>query len=762
MVNGLKQEQVNQRINEGKVNVSHDHMQRTTKDIVYSNVFTFFNAINTILGILVICTGQFRNALFMVIIIANTVFAIIQELRAKKQLDSLKVLTAAKAIAIRDGKEKDILQEEIVLDDVIKISTGNQVLADSEILEGEISVNESLLTGESDDIEKKPGDKVYAGSFVTRGTGITKVIAVGDDNWIHKIIANAKRAKVQPSRLRDALNFILKIVSIVLIPIGVILFVKSYIYSGETLSNSILSSVASMVGMIPEGLVLLTTVALTVGTMKLAQKNVLVQELYSLETFARCDTICLDKTGTITTGNMNFHRDEVYTDDEDFDNIVANIVTATKDHNATSIALQKEYKVKKPLDIASCDPFSSKTKSSGITLKNGDVYKIGAYQFLGCKSEKVERKIKEYSLDGYRVLTVTKNNEAIGIVVLADEIKRSVKGTFEYFYSQGVNLKIISGDDVTTVSNILKQLDFKDAEKVVDCSKVSDEELKVLAQDNAVFGRVTPEQKMLILNSLKDAGHTVGMVGDGVNDVMALKEADFSIAMNAGADSAKSVANVVLLDNDFDHMPEIIGEGRRVINNISRTATLFLSKAMITLCFTIGTFFFLPSFPFLPVQISLYSTLCVGYPSFILSFEPRYQIVKKDFLNSIFKSAISCGLSVFITSIALIALFKYDVLPSFNLQTMQILVIIIVMLYSLISIAKPISFVEGALLSTIVFALIAVFTIQPLSDYFMITELSFVQVLIAGVIGFLSIRLYELIKSFKVIDLITRKLDDMY
>lgn len=440
MINGLTIEQVNERIAQGKVNVSEDKISKSVKDIFVSNIFTFFNAINIILGGLVLITGEYRNALFMVIIFINTICAIYQELKAKKQLDSLKLITAAKVIAIRDGKEIEVPQEEIVLDDIVKVDTGKQILADSEIIEGEISVNESLLTGESDDIEKKPGDMIYAGSYVTRGSSITKVIAVGNENWIHKIISNAKKSKVQPSKLRDALNFILKIVSIILVPIGIILFVKSYFISGLDFNTSLLNSIAAMVGMIPEGLVLLTTIALNVGTMKLANKNVLVQELYSLETFARCDTICLDKTGTITTGNMNFYRDEIYDEDEDFDNIVANIVTATKDHNATSLALQKEYKVKKELKIAKVDPFSSKTKSSGITLKNGDVYKIGAYQFLKVKSEKVEKKIKEYSMMGYRVLTVIKNKKIIGIVVLSDEIKKTVKQTFDYFYSQNVNL----------------------------------------------------------------------------------------------------------------------------------------------------------------------------------------------------------------------------------------------------------------------------------------------------------------------------------
>lgn len=694
--NGLTQEEVKARIAEGKVNRTDDETSKSVKDIFLTNIFNLFNFINCLLAVIVFITGHYRNMLFIFVVIFNTAMGIIQELKAKRKLDRLRLLNEPHADVIRNQKGMIISGDDIVLDDLMVLSIGRQILADAIILEGSIEVNESLLTGEADNITKKIGDNLFAGSFVTSGHCLAKVNHVGADNYIHKIIKNAKKEKRQPSRLRDALNFIIKCITFIIFPLGLIIFLKQYYISGIPLNDALLQTTASTLGMIPEGLVLLTTIALTVGAVNLAKNSTLIQELYSLETLARVNVLCLDKTGTITSGKMKVIDLVEY---QPFDhNVLANILTATGDQNATAQALRSYFKVEKPLSIDKTFPFSSQRKYSG-GLYNSDLYQIGAYNYLDIRHDPmIEQDIDDKSRQGYRILTIARNDQPVALVIIEDELRTNAKETIAYFKKQGVDLKVISGDDPKTVANICQKAGVDHSDRYVDCQKIADEELKELILTHTVFGRVSPDQKMLMIETLKQSGHTTGMVGDGVNDVMALKSADFSISMFSASDSAKNIANVVLLDDDFAHMPAIVNEGRRVINNIQRTATLFLTKTVLSIFLTVITIFILKEYPYAPVQLTMLSSLCIGLPAFVLSLEPKYEVVEGNFLANVLAKAIPSALAIIGAIMLAELLVILGLLPYEKLSTVITLISGAVMIYNIYSIARPLTITRGMLI----------------------------------------------------------------
>ena len=686
---GLTDEQVNARIAEGKVNADENPNTRTYKQIVRENTLTFFNFLNLVLLVLVLLVGSYKNAFFVCIIIINTLIGIAQEIRAKKTIDKLAILTARKSVVIREGQKWTVPTEELVLDDVVCLKTGDQVPADARILEGGLEVNESLLTGESDNLPKNEGDELFSGSFVTSGEACCQIIHVGKDNYAAQITSEAKEFKRHNSELKNSLNAILKVISIIIVPLGALLFYKQYYIVGDTFRDSVVSMVAGVLGMIPEGLVLLTSVALTLGALVLANKKTLVQELYCIETLARVDTLCLDKTGTITEGTMCVERVEPYvstgrvetaaTESEsaesteaeeqvqtdpaftdDIDTIMGNMMYVLKDQNATIDALRKRFPAKQDMTLEHVIPFSSDRKYSGAVFEEKGTYLMGAAQFLFPEdNEELTEKCQAYAEEGLRVLVLAHSSqnaegtelpeglEPLALMLLTDVIREEAPDTLAFFDSQEVDLKVISGDDPVTVAAIARRAGLKNADSYVDATTLTtEEELQDAVAQYSVFGRVTPQQKKAMVQALQSQGHTVAMTGDGVNDVLALKEADCSIAMAQGSDAAKNIANVVLLDSNFPSMPHIVNQGRRVVNNIRTAASMFLIKTMFSVMLSLLTIFFGNAYPFEPIQMSLISACAVGIPTFLLAQENNYEKIDHTFLRHVFINAFPAAITI--------------------------------------------------------------------------------------------------------------------
>lgn len=714
---GLTNEQVQERIAEGKVNVNENPNTRTYKQIILENTLTFFNFLNIALLVLVLFVRSYKNSMFMGIILINTVIGIIQEIRAKKTIDKLAILTESKTVVLREGKKWSISTEKLVLDDLIFLKTGDQVPADVKVLEGTVEVNESLLTGESDNLSKSQGDELFSGSFVTSGEACCQVIHVGKDNYASQITSEAKEFKRHNSELRNSLNAILKVISIIIVPLGAMLFYKQYMIVGDTLKDSVVNMVAAVLGMIPEGLVLLTSVALTLGSMVLATKKTLVQELYCIETLARVDTLCLDKTGTITEGTMKVEDVQLYDtaqttvvqhtakfDPEtgepvqnvsalkpevtvsaekengqiqetvnsetvsqeerqklqEIDHIMGNMMSVLHDQNATADALRKRFPSRNDLKLIHAIPFSSDRKYSGAVFEGSGTYLMGAAQFLFPEgNEELLEHCSSYAQEGYRILFLAHSEqetkgterptglEPLGLFLITDVIREEAPDTLAFFDSQGVDLKVISGDDPVTVSAIAKKAGLKNANHYIDATTIkTSEEMQRAVAECSVFGRVTPQQKKQMVQALQSQKHTVAMTGDGVNDVLALKEADCSIAMAAGSDAAKNIANVVLLDSNFGAMPHIVNQGRRVVNNIRSAASMFLIKTIFSVLLSLITIFFGDAYPFEPIQMSLISACAVGIPTFLLTQENNYNKIDHTFLRHVFMNAFPAAVTI--------------------------------------------------------------------------------------------------------------------
>lgn len=714
---GLTNEQVQERIAEGKVNVNENPNTRTYKQIILENTLTFFNFLNIALLVLVLFVRSYKNSMFMGIILINTVIGIIQEIRAKKTIDKLAILTESKTVVLREGKKWSISTEKLVLDDLIFLKTGDQVPADVKVLEGTVEVNESLLTGESDNLSKSQGDELFSGSFVTSGEACCQVIHVGKDNYASQITSEAKEFKRHNSELRNSLNAILKVISIIIVPLGAMLFYKQYMIVGDTLKDSVVNMVAAVLGMIPEGLVLLTSVALTLGSMVLATKKTLVQELYCIETLARVDTLCLDKTGTITEGTMKVEDVQLYDtaqttvvqhtakfDPEtgepvqnvsalkpevtvsaekengqiqetvnsetvsqeerqklqEIDHIMGNMMSVLHDQNATADALRKRFPSRNDLKLIHAIPFSSDRKYSGAVFEGRGTYLMGAAQFLFPEgNEELLEHCSSYAQEGYRILVLAHSEqetkgterptglEPLGLFLITDVIREEAPDTLAFFDSQGVDLKVISGDDPVTVSAIAKKAGLKNADHYIDATTIkTSEEMQRAVAECSVFGRVTPQQKKQMVQALQSQKHTVAMTGDGVNDVLALKEADCSIAMAAGSDAAKNIANVVLLDSNFGAMPHIVNQGRRVVNNIRSAASMFLIKTIFSVLLSLITIFFGDAYPFEPIQMSLISACAVGIPTFLLTQENNYNKIDHTFLRHVFMNAFPAAVTI--------------------------------------------------------------------------------------------------------------------
>ncbi len=707
---GLTSEEVKERVNKGLINYDTTTPTKSVKQIILENTITLFNIINIILAVAVICVGSYKNLLFLGVVICNTLISSIQEIRAKKAVDKLSVISASKAKVIRDGKNISIMPDEVVLDDLIIYELGDQVVADSVIKDGICEVNESFITGESKTIIKKENDMILSGSFIVSGNVKAVIKHIGLDNYTSLISKDAKTIKEVNSQIMSSLNKIVKYVSIALVPIGILLLIRQFSIVDNTSQNAIVTVVAAVIGMIPEGLILLVSTVLAISVLRLSKYKVLVQDLYNIETIARVDTLCLDKTGTITEGVMEV-SDIIPLNDHginDIDIALESLSTVLNDKNPTFKAINNKYgnsSNKKAKEIIS---FSSERKYSGAVFSD-ITYIMGAPEFvLGSKLNSYEKQIDKYNDNRVLVLVSFKdkinnnkipdNVDVLGLILINDKIRSSAIGTLKYFMDNDVELKIISGDSTSTVSSVAKRvgIDIKGVCDAREINKYTD--INDLVEHTTIFGRVKPDQKKMIIAALKNNNHTVAMTGDGVNDVLALKEADCGVVMASGSDAARNVADLVLLDSNFNSMPMIVKEGRRTINNVERSATLFLSKTIYASLLAL-IFLFIPyAYPFIPIQMSLISGITIGFPAFVLALEPNNDRASGKFLAKVISKAIPSGITTVINIILVVLLGNLFKLPSSQISTMAVILTGYTALLLIYRISKPLNTLRKSLL----------------------------------------------------------------
>lgn len=772
-ITGLTDEEVRQRVEEGFTNRTDISTDKTTKEIVVSNVFTYFNLIFLVITILLIMVGSFRNLTFLPIIIGNTVIGIVQEIRAKKTLEKMSLLNAPHADVIRNGSVKQISTEELVKDDVILLTAGKQICADAVVISGNIQVNESLLTGEADEVEKTEGSTLMSGSFVVSGECYARLEKVGNESYISKLSLEAKSmgGKEQSEMIRS-INLIVKWVGIVIIPIGLILFWQSHFVNGESITKSVTSTVAAIIGMIPEGLYLLTTVALALSTMKLARKKVLLHDMKSIETLARVDVLCVDKTGTITEPDMKLKEiflcknsgadgtQTALTLDE-LKSLILDYANASVDNNATMLAL-KAYAAEALTNNTSAlhrtavsqQAFSSSLKYGSVTFSDG-TYLLGAPEFIMHEDfARIEEEIIPYADKGDRVLLFARYDgenvengingsvTPLGFVALANPIRENAVKTFEYFKSQGVSIKVISGDNPRTVSRIAIQAGIESAESFVDAATLDTEDKIADAVNKyTVFGRVTPKQKKQLVKALQAKGHTVAMTGDGVNDILAMKDADCSVAMASGSEAAAQAAQVVLLDSDFAHMPDVVYEGRRVVNNIQRSASLFLVKNIFSLLLSLFSVILMVTYPLEPAQVSLISMFTIGVPGFLLALEQNKDRIKGHFITNVMLKALPGGLTDVIAVGALVVCGEVFCISDASIGTIATLVLSVVGFMILFKISEPLNGMKYAVIIGNIAGL--VFSGFFLKKLFALTDLSNICILLMIVFGFAAESLFR-------------------
>lgn len=662
---GLSAEQVKRRFAQGENNYKVESSTLSVPEIVRSNVCTYFNIVFAVIAVLLAIVGAWSDMLFLPIIVANTCIGIIQEVHSKKVLDKLSILNAPHAVVIRDGKRQEIPADQLVLDDIVEFSAGSQIPADAKVVSGELQVNESLITGESDEIEKREGDSLLSGSFVVSGKACARLEKVGKDSYISKLTLQATKSKKgEQSEMIRSLNYLIMVMGIIIIPIGIALFVQSFIYNEGTFHDSITGMVAAIIGMIPEGLYLLTSVALAVSSVRLAQKKVLIHDMKCIETLARVNVLCVDKTGTITEPGMHVYDFSVLdgADQLEISQLLADFVAAQEKDNATMEALKAHFSNGSGMRAREVYSFSSETKYSGAVMNDGKSYVIGAPEFvLRGQFAQYQEQIATYSSKGYRVLVFAQYEGTLDrkpltepvlplcFVMLANPIRKGAKETFTYFAENDVDIKVISGDNPLTVSVIAAEAGIVGAERFVDASTLKEKEDYYRAvEEYTVFGRVTPSQKRMLVQALKEHKKTVAMTGDGVNDVLALKDADCSVAMASGSEAASNVAQLVLLDSDFSRMPSVVAEGRRVVNNIERTAALYIVKNIFSMLLAIFSVILMLDYPLEPSQVSLISMFTIGIPSFVLALEPNKELIRGHFLTNVLVRALPAGLTDFI------------------------------------------------------------------------------------------------------------------
>lgn len=742
---GLSNKQVKLRIEQGLLNKEAIVPTKTISRIIRDNVFTLFNLLNFGLALAIFAIGSYKNLLFMGIVVCNTLISTIQEIRSKLVIDKLSVITSTKAKVIRNGKIETINNEDIVLDDIILFKSGNQIITDSIIMEGEVSVNESFITGETELITYKKGDMLKSGSFIVVGNCKAKVEHVSLDNYTNVISKDAKYVKPINSILMNSLNKIIKIISILIVPLGVLLFLNQYNLD-KNLELAVINTVAALIGMIPEGLVLLTSTVLAVSVIRLSKLNVLVQELYCIEMLARVDTICLDKTGTITDGKMEVIKvislDKKYNIEE----IMGNIVNHLEIDNATSEAISNYFKKYDNYQMVEKIPFSPVYKYSGVVFKEGK-FTFGAPEFL------TKKNIKEVNDNqDNRTLLICCDDEPIGVIVLKDTIRKNAKKTLDYLAKQGVDIKIISGDSVKTVSKIAKDAGLVDI-RSIDVSSLNDLELEQALLNNNIFARVTPIQKKQMVEILQKNKHFVAMTGDGVNDVLALKQADCSITIKNATDAARNVSQLVLLDDDFDSIPNIVKEGRRTINNIERSATLFLAKTGYAFFLAIIFMFVDFNYPFQPIQLTLTNVFTIGIPSFILALEPNNERIKGNFLINVISRSLPTSLTIVLNIVIISILSNFFRLNDIQISTLCVIMTGFTGFLLLFKICFPLNKLRFCLITFLIAGFIGM--LIGFRDFFVLTILNGKMFIITSALITLSVLIFSLMSS--IVDKMIKK-----
>lgn len=770
---GLTKNQVEKRIKEGKVNTIPKAPSRTFKQILRANLFTSYNLLNAILAIAVFMAGSPKNAIFAGVIIVNTLIGIFQEVRAKTILEKLSVINKKKVRVLRDGIIETIDIEEVVIDDVMLLKDGEQILVDCTVINnGELEVDESLITGESDSILKRNNDKLLSGSFVTSGTAYVKVTGVGKDTYAAKLAEEAKKFKLINSKLQIAINKIFRVIIVLVIPIGILLTYTQLIYVKKSWQDALIGSVSGIVGMVPEGLVLLTSATFVVAVIRLSKWDTLIQELPATEVLARVDVLCLDKTGTITKGDLKVSDVVPFKEEnkELVDKVIASIVHSSKSKNQTEKALLHKYKVDPKIEIINKIPFSSKRKWSAIEFKNEGMWILGAPEMILKEEYKeIEKQVESAATEGMRVLLLAKFNgevldenlagkvEKIALIFMEDIIRENANETIGYFNKESVNLKIISGDNPVTVSAIAKKVGVKNADKYIDARELpeDEEELSKIVEEVSIFGRVSPHQKKSIVKALKKNKHTVAMTGDGVNDVLALKEADCGIAMASGSDATKAVAQLVLMKSDFAALPHVVVEGRRLINNLEKVSELFLSKTVYFIILSIIVAFLLVPFPIIPIQLTLVGSLSIGIPAFFLALSPNKEIIKDNFLKRVLGYAIPNGVVIGISTLIMFSFGYRRGLPLEECRTLALIIFSVLSLFVLIKVSRPLNLYRIAVTFSMAILFVLTFMIPYTRKVFVIKLLEAKYVLptvlvcILAIIGIivLSILNRKVIKS---------------
>ncbi len=761
---GLTNKEVKSRFKDGLINVDKSIATKSNADIIKDNLFTLFNFINLIIAVAILFVGSYVNLMFMGVVICNAIIGIGQEIRAKNTVNKLSLISSSFAKIIRNGKKGKTNIEKVVLDDIIFFESGNQIIADSVIMEGHCEVNESLLTGEPDLITKKPGDMLLSGSYVVNGKCTAKVEHIGESNYASVLLKGSKYIKKTRSEIMTTINKIIKIISIAIIPIGALLFYRQFSTSDQDLSSAIITTSAALTGMIPEGLVLLTSSILAVGVMRLSKHKVLVQDIYCLETLARVDTLCLDKTGTITEGTFDIY--EVIPENgflyKDVKKALVMLTSVLEDNNETFKAVKKMFLPDKNIKNANqVIPFSSEKKWSGANFKKEGTFVLGAAEFIfGDEYGKVQEKINFYSKN-HRVLAlahcesnfenekIPKGTQLMAFILIKDKIRFNAEKTLNFFRKQGVDIKIISGDSAVTVSKIGKRVNLQNAESYIDLTTLkSDAEIKEIADKYTVFGRVTPPQKQEIIKALKSKGHTVAMVGDGVNDVLAMKESDCSVAMASGSDIARNVSHLVLLNSDFASMPRAVAEGRKAINNIQRSSSLFLVKTIYSFLLSL-LFFFIPApYPFINIQMTLISLVTIGIPSFILALEPNREKIHGNLFENIVSKSLPAALTIVVSSLICVGIYLFFDISQERYSTLTVIITGIIGIILLYKISLPLNKIRKTLLWGV--SIIFLIGILYFTHLFELEPLGWINILILIPIILVSVIVYEYMSKIKI------------
>ncbi|MGF6375929.1 cation-transporting ATPase E [Clostridiales Family XIII bacterium PM5-7] len=736
---GLTNREAEERKRNGLANEQVDSSTRSTKEIIKANVFTYFNLIFTVLAVLLIIAGSLKDLTFMGIVVGNALIGIAQEIKSKRTLDKLKLLKMPKAHVFREGRETTVPVEELVMDDCVILSAGSQIPADAVVVEGSIQVNEALLTGEADEIVKGPDTELLSGSFVVSGKCVARLTAVGRESYISKLTIEAtKDKKEEQSEMIKSLDKLVKVIGIIIIPVGIVLFVQQCFILDDTFSESVTSMVAAVLGMIPEGLYMMASIAMVVSAMKLARKDVLVQNMRCIETLARVNVLCVDKTGTITENEMKVSGMEpIYKGvaPEDLATLIGDLAQSQDPDNITMKALQEYFDHTSGRTPQTICPFSSKYKYCGASYQDGN-FVLGAPEFiLGYGFAEFEEEITQMSEQGYRVLAFARTTEVpegqqlsgdaqlLALVYLTNPIRKSAKETFQFFADNGVEIKVISGDNPVTVSNVAIEAGIANADRFVDARQLVNERAIYEAVERyTVFGRVTPEQKRMFVKALKKQGKTVGMTGDGVNDILALRDADCSVAMASGSEAASNAAQLVLMDSDFSKMPSVVREGRQVVNNIQRTASLFLTKNVFSLLLALFSMISVLSYPLKPSQITLISMFTIGMPSFFLSLEPNRSLIKGKFFGNVFKMAAPAGITTFISVSSLVIFGQVFDIDGECISTACTMLVALVGFMILAKIARPMNGVHIALIGTMILGM--AFCIFFVNGFFGINSIS--------------------------------------